>query len=201
MANGGYFNQAEIEVEVVTTDIELEVVGTGPPGPPGPKQVYADTTANWNSQVYLIGEAENIYVYTDYQVIEGHNIPALKVGDGSSYLIDLPFISGSSPTSAIHIDTTANWNDQPTLLSSIGHIYVYSDYMIIGGTNIPGIKIGDGQTYLIDMPFVSGNEDLLNAHINNTDVHITQAERAFWNNKNRAYINENDQETLILTTL
>ena len=60
---------------------------------------------------------------------------------------------------AIHYDTTENWNSKPLLVGKRSHIYVYSDYKVeeIDGETvyIPAIKIGDGNSYLIDMPFVT----------------------------------------------
>lgn len=64
---------------------------------------HFDTTENWNSQLNLIGLAGHIYVYTDYQNVEGQLIPAIKIGDGSSYLIDSPVIIGNSAALDAHI--------------------------------------------------------------------------------------------------
>lgn len=52
-------------------------------------------------------------------------------------------------------DTTENWNKQRSLIGKANTIYVYTDYMTIGNTVIPGFKIGDGNAYLIDSPFVT----------------------------------------------
>lgn len=58
--------------------------------------VISNTTAGWNSNPGLIAKKDIIYVYSDYQKdSEGNNIPGLKVGDGSAYLIDSPFIDTS----------------------------------------------------------------------------------------------------------
>lgn len=100
---------------------------------------------------------------------------------------------------SIKADTTTNWNEQTTFIPNNGDIIIYLDKRTVNGVNIPGIKIGDGLTYGIDLPFV-GDEiaaDLL-SHINNTTVHITAAERTKWNGK----LNCNDDivnETLVLT--
>jgi hypothetical protein len=51
-------------------------------------------------------------------------------------------------------DTTENWNKQRSLIGKTNTIYVYTDYMTIGNTVIPGFKIGNG-AYLIDSPFVT----------------------------------------------
>lgn len=101
----------------------------------------------------------------------------------------------------IHLGTTAEWNAQPSLVGKSGHIYVYTDYMEVDGVTYPGLKIGDGNAYLIDAPFVDGGVyDLLMQHINDTIAHITSEERAAWNNKVRCYISEDNIETIVFTT-
>lgn len=76
-------------------------------------QIHYDTTANWNSQVDLVGQEGHIYVYNDYatkEVEEGGEtkvvkIPAIKIGDGLAYLIDTPFIvTGDSQDFVDHIN-------------------------------------------------------------------------------------------------
>lgn len=94
-------------------------------------------------------------------------------------------------------DSTASWNSQPQLVSQVGYIYIYSDYKQDGeGNNIPGIKVGDGNAYLIDLPF---STKLIDEHIANAIIHITQAERDFWNNKVTCYIDENNITRLIFS--
>lgn len=57
----------------------------------------------------------------------------------------------------IHSDTTENWNAQPDLIAKLNHIYVYLDYIVTDDGNVPGIKIGNGNTKLADLQFLSGN--------------------------------------------
>lgn len=53
--------------------------------------LYA-STATWNSQPQLVSARGYIYIYSDYRQDEhGQNVAAMKVGDGSAYLIDMPF--------------------------------------------------------------------------------------------------------------
>lgn len=104
---------------------------------------------------------------------------------------------------AIHYNTTATWNSTPTLVAEKGHIYVYSDYdtkEVEGETvNIPALKIGDGTSYLIDMPFIaSSDDDEWIDHINNWSIHVSPEDRTDWNNKVSANVNEPD-ENLILS--
>ena len=100
--------------------------------------------------------------------------------------------------SHIFYATTATWNSQPQLIASEGYIYIYSDYKQDGeGRNIAGFKVGDGSTYLIDLPFT---DEQLQSHLLDTVCHITQAEREKWNNKVRCYMSEVQDDILIFTT-
>ena len=106
---------------------------------------------------------------------------------------------------SIYYDTTAGWNSTPALVAERGSIYVYSDRdsMDDGSGNItyiPGMKVGDGTSYLIDMPFIDLNvQNDLDDHINDMIKHITQAERTSWNNKVSAFIDSQDAENLVLS--
>lgn len=95
--------------------------------------------------------------------------------------------------------TTATWNSQPQLVSARGYVYIYSDYKQNDqNQNIAGMKVGDGNAYLIDMPFT---DELLYDHLADNVAHITQQEREFWNNKVRCFIDsEVHDDTLIFTT-
>lgn len=75
----------------------------------------------------------------------------------------------------VYRDTIANWNNQSTLISEDGGIYIYEgvDSSVINGTSIPGVKIGDGSSYLIDLPFLT--------------LGVTTSDRNFWNNKIDCY--------------
>ena len=101
-------------------------------------------------------------------------------------------------------DTTANWNASSDLVSEANMMYIYTDYRTIpgdnGGTvNVAGMKIGDGVTYLIDLPFVATDDEEILAHMNNNIIHVTQADRNFWNNKAATYIDPQDSENVIFT--
>lgn len=101
----------------------------------------------------------------------------------------------------ILIGTTAEWTQRHNYVAPRGTILIYTDHGTITTTingievtkTVPGIKIADGSTPVIDMPFVG--DDVAAAirreitdHINDNVRHITAAERLFWNNK----INCND---------
>ena len=91
----------------------------------------------------------------------------------------------------------ADWDMDSTKIAEANTIYVYTDYSGYDGKSLAGFKVGDGTSYLIDMPFV---DQVYNDHINNSTIHITQAEREFWNNKVRCYLNGADNEEVIFTT-
>lgn len=92
-------------------------------------------------------------------------------------------------------DTVARWRIiEPEFIPFDGEIIIYKDKNIKETVNpdtgqiirqyVPGIKIGDGQTTLYDLPFVSDiDAQLIIDHINNTDIHVTLQEKEFWNNK------------------
>lgn len=84
---------------------------------------------------------------------------------------------GNKTSEELHIvacKTSAEWAQLTTLVSMPGEIYVYSDG---GGTDplgkpIPKIKIGDGNAYVVDLPFAAS-----------IDMRITDQDIANWNNK------------------
>lgn len=57
-------------------------------------EIYYDTEENWNSKPALISKKGAIYVYSNHSYKdEDIPIPAIKVGDGLAYLIDMPFVN------------------------------------------------------------------------------------------------------------
>lgn len=105
----------------------------------------------------------------------------------------------------IYYDTTANWDAQQGLVGERGAVYIYSDYYIIedqsgNQTPVAGIRIGDGNAYLNDLPFVSDDMTYkLTMHAADTSIHVTPAEKQFWNNKVSSYLDRANAETLILS--
>ena len=96
-------------------------------------------------------------------------------------------------------DTTENWDSQRTFVPLEGEIIIYTDYHKKtdedGKTiDVPAIKIGDGKTYGIDLPFVNDDiRDKIIEHISNTSIHVTALEKMFWNNK----INVTDDQEVV----
>ena len=93
-------------------------------------------------------------------------------------------------------NTTAAWDAQVQLTSEANTLYIYTDHQYDSqGNKIAGIKVGDGNAYLIDMPFT---DEVIMEHINDNVRHITAEERAFWNNKVSCYLADTDR--VIFTT-
>lgn len=105
----------------------------------------------------------------------------------------------------VYYDTKENWDAQVDLIAQHKAIYIYSNYTYIEDQDnnrypVPAIKIGDGTSYLIDMPFVDeGTLRMLIEHINNTNIHVSSEDRIFWNNKVSSFIDDEDDEMLILS--
>lgn len=101
----------------------------------------------------------------------------------------------------IQMKTKAEWTSDPSTVSSLNTFYIYTDRYTKTDdhgnvTNIPGIKVGDGVSYIVDLPFV---DQIFEDHINNSNIHVTLAEKTFWNNKVRIEETEIDEQNLIFT--
>lgn len=105
----------------------------------------------------------------------------------------------------VYYDTEENWNSQTSLVAERRAVYVYSNHVYLNDGHgnqypVPAIKIGDGTSYLIDMPFV--NQDVaiqLATHINNTIIHVTGQDKENWNNKVSCFIDDNNSELLVFS--
>lgn len=169
-------------------------------------QLKYDTEANWNKAgpkpdgrlgfVPLRGE---IIIYSPD---ESRHFCRIKVGDGSTPVVDLPFIpydgnsgsGGGDGNAKIQIHTTIYWQQHSNYIPELGEIIIYSDRRQNGNYNEPGIKIGDGITYVVDLPFI---DETIESHITNNYIHVSSIDREFWNNKINCNDNVNN-ETLIL---
>lgn len=105
----------------------------------------------------------------------------------------------------IYQDTEENWNIQVDMIAERNAIYVYTNHSYLDDGNgnltpVPAIKIGDGTSYLIDMAFVGG-EALSDwaSHVNNNLIHVSEDDRTFWNHKVSSFVDDNDDETLVLS--
>ena len=218
----------------------VELLGDIPLQELGLRAVYYDSKANWDSQHTLITEEGALYIYSDYKVEqdqEGNsvNYPAIKIGDGTTYLIDLPVTAGGNSgvdvtdylrltnkpqinnvtlqgnlplvdlgLRPIYYGTRASWDQQAGLISEAGALYIYSDYKIVTSetgesTVIPGIRVGDGTTYLVDLPFISeSNVQTVIDSLSESNSLVTPQDREFWDGKVSARVEAASPETLVL---
>lgn len=95
---------------------------------------------------------------------------------------------GSGGRKEVISNTTEAWNSNPTLKSVKDIIYVYTDYKIVNGQPVPGLKVGDGLAFVVDLPFVASGTD------------ITQEQIDFWNDKCSVMIDPEDPEHAIFYT-
>ena len=84
--------------------------------------------------------------------------------------------------------TTAYWQDHISYIPKIGEIVVYTDHSSYEENNetvyVPGVKIGDGNAYGIDLPFIDDAiARTILAHTTNSEIHVTASDKASWNNK------------------
>lgn len=147
-------------------------------------QLKHDTEENWNKALNFIPLKGQPIIY-DADPDNGQPFPRLKVGDGTTIVVDLPFISSSNTDKDIQYNTTQYWNTQIDYIPTAGQIIIYSDkYLTEYNTNTPAIKIGDGTTFVTDLPFLTDIfSNQLNSHINNNNIHVSIAQKAFWDNK------------------
>lgn len=146
------------------------------------------------------GETQSISGTTDYNELINKPIINSVVLEGSLTATDLGLAS-------VYYDTKEAWNAQLTLIAERSAVYIYSNYATIDDGNgnlidVAGVKIGDGTSYLIDMPFVGdATTEMLIMHIANKGIHVTPQEKEFWNHKVSAYMNRTDPECLELSKL
>lgn len=105
----------------------------------------------------------------------------------------------------IYYDISENWNAQANLIAERGVVYIYSDrdYVVDGSGNaipVAGMKVGDGTSYLIDMPFTDDAIfSKLLYHINHQEVHVSEYDRIFWNNKVSTLFYNGEPENLVFS--
>lgn len=113
---------------------------------------------------------------------EEQTLPTRGLNMEENVVID-PVPPAPVPANQIHRGTTQEWNEQPELVGELEHIYVYTDYSAINGVAYPGIKIGDGETLLADLPFATGSNTFPLIDIGEFDME--EYEWDFW-----AYLND-----------
>lgn len=85
----------------------VELIGALTAEDLGLGRVYYDTTANWDLQPNLVGIKGAVYIYSDYDYIEDHAgnrtpVAGIRIGDGSAFLKDLPFVSDAMTATIVN---------------------------------------------------------------------------------------------------
>ena len=136
-------------------------------------QLKYDTEENWSKAIRFCPLKGEVIIYA---IDDTHPFPRLKIGDGTTLVVDLPFLSDANENKNVQYHTAEYWNSQLNYIPDQGQIIVYSDSNLI--------KIGDGTTYLVDLPYITDFiSQQLQQHTTNTNIHISTAERILWNNK------------------
>lgn len=101
---------------------------------------------------------------------------------------------------------TEYWNNHRDFIPKAGELIVYDDFDTMPSENegevqlIPNIKVGDGNAFLIDLPFIDAKaRQTITDHINDSTVHITDGERLFWNNKVTCFLDTINTEQIVFT--
>lgn len=55
--------------------------------------IIAKSTSEWAESTDVLSKASWLYIYTDYRQEDGVNVPAIKLGDGHAFVVDLPFFT------------------------------------------------------------------------------------------------------------
>lgn len=150
-----------------------------------------------NSQAIagLTGSVSGAEVSLHGTLSSGRQMVGVLSSNGS--LVGGLTVPSSVAVNNVLVNTTENWNSNPTLIGKKNVVYVYTDRSTNeDGQSVPGFKVGDGLAYLIDLPF---NDDIMMTHINDSTIHVTDEDRLFWNNKVTAYLNPFNLEELVIT--
>ena len=153
-------------------------------------QLKSDTEENWNKAGPKNGSSGFIPLRGEiiiYSADDTHAFSRLKIGDGSTNVVDLPFIRAEKiltnddvDDTNILIKTSTEWQNFYNYIAPRGTILVYVDT----NTQMTRIKITDGSTPAADLPYVNqATADLLEEHIIDDSIHINELERTKWNNK------------------
>ena len=157
-----------------------------------------DSLANWQTNNPILRAGEMSYV-TD--------LGRCKVGDGQSRWTQLPFFMLETDymeaTSGIVLKPESTWrNGAGDPISNRGIIYIYASDT---AGQPPKMKVGDGTSYIKDLPFITDDlQDQIDQHINNSNIHVSPQDRAVWDNKlnnpNLGSVGNNNRIKLILST-
>lgn len=79
---------------------------------------------------------------------------------------------------SIRVNTTAAWSEQIDYAPPVGQLIIYTDGNVVDGVNYPKFKVGDGNAYVVDLPFTEGEfEAALTQHLEDSTIHLSTTDR------------------------
>lgn len=79
---------------------------------------------------------------------------------------------------SIRVDTTASWSTQVEYVPPVGQLIIYLDGTTVDGVSYPKFKVGDGNAFVVDLPFTEGDfEAQLQTHLANQAIHLSTLDR------------------------
>lgn len=79
---------------------------------------------------------------------------------------------------SIRVDSTVAWSTQTSYVPPKGQLIIYMDGTTVDGVTYPKFKVGDGNAYVVDLPFTEGDfEAQLQAHLANQSAHLSAIDR------------------------
>ena len=92
-------SQILTEEQKQTVKKNIGIVGSG--------EVLINTTKHWNSMIGFVPDAGSIIIYVDKDIVDGKNVPGIKIGSGNAYIQDLAFVNQSLENDLFsHINNT-----------------------------------------------------------------------------------------------
>ena len=163
-------------------DIRVHLTASNP-------SAQATITATEQNNVVLSAEHVREVIENDYRMLR--NIPTIN---------GVPVIGNKTlsdfRSANVSINTTEAWRAQPDYIPAAGEIVIFTDKETIEQDGevipIPGIKVGDGKAYALDLPFVDSGSEALKEHMADGEIHINQEERTRWNNKLNYVLNDEE---------
>lgn len=74
--------------------------------------------------------------------------------------------------------TREHWTAQVGFVPAAGTIVIYSDYAKANDKDVPNFKVGDGNAYLVDLPFSQDDlRETLIQHMSNSRIHLSEEDR------------------------
>lgn len=115
-----------------------------------------------------------------------------------SYAVDVGRIQQATGAVAEY-NSTNYWNTKKKkYIPKRGTIIVYSDAgKDLDGNPIPKIKIADGTTYVVDLPFINDTEEEIIKHVNDKTIHVTPEEKELWNSGITLSANDNEEMLIV----